>query len=185
MGYHSDSAIDLCTDSSADEQDCSFDTSFQVRTFVRCLKRARRIFVLCGAGLSATRGIPNFIDPGTLWRNQRAVKLSNIDTFNSNPGMVWGYFAELRNLALKARPNQAHVNLAELAWKKRGLMCLTEDIDGEFMYSPSSLNILCLYVLFWNSDIELMVNRTVSKSSPSKRSASRTVWITYGCQMLR
>jgi NAD-dependent SIR2 family protein deacetylase len=64
--------------------------------------------------------------------------------------MEWKYFAELRNLALKARPTQAHINLAELAWKKRGLMCLTEDIDGQSPMSPfSSLDILWLYVLLW------------------------------------
>jgi hypothetical protein len=146
MDYHSDSAIDVCTNSSADEQDCSFNTSFQLRTFVQCLKRARRIFVLCGAGLSTARGIPNFIDPGTMWRNQRAVNLSNIDTFNSDPGMAWKYFAKLRILALKARPTQAHVNLAELAWKKRGLMYLAEDIDGQSPISPfSSLDIISSY----------------------------------------
>jgi hypothetical protein len=143
MGRHSDSAIDVRTESSPDEQDCSSDTSVQFRTFVRCLRRYRRIFVLCAAGLSTARGIPNFIDPGTLWRNQRAVDLSNIDAFNSDPGMVWKYFAKLRSLALKARPTQAHVNLAELAWWKQGLMCLTEDIDGQSSISPfSSLDII-------------------------------------------
>ena len=127
------------------------NTEPQINAFIRHLNSSKRILALCGAGLSASvpSSIPTFAGTGALWKNHKAAALSNIDTFEANPGLVWSYFADRRRLALKASVNEGHKALPELARKMYGkgrggkkgkggggggeFLCLTQNIDGEFV----------------------------------------------------
>lgn len=88
-----------------------------------------RIFVLTGAGISAESGIPVF--QGTSWRGRSHYELASIDAWRADPRTVWDYYSERRNRARDARPNPAHIALAE--YQKTpggsGLFLCTQNVD--------------------------------------------------------
>lgn len=47
-----------------------------------------------------------------------------------------------RHLALQAKPNAGHEALAKLAKKKKGFVCLTQNIDGLFVGPMSCLQFI-------------------------------------------
>ncbi|KAH8597787.1 putative SIR2 family histone deacetylase [Bisporella sp. PMI_857] len=101
-----------------------------IAEFQQLINGSRRILALCGAGLSASSGLPTFRGAGGLWRNHDPTSLATPDAFEEDPGLVWLFYAWRRHMAFKAKPNKAHYALAELAKKKEGFMCLTQNVDG-------------------------------------------------------
>ncbi|KAK4200828.1 putative NAD-dependent deacetylase [Triangularia verruculosa] len=101
-----------------------------VSLFHEKLLRSNRILAICGAGLSAASGLPTFRGAGGLWRNHNAVELATPEAFEADPGLVWLFYAYRRHMALEANPNPAHYALAELARKKPGFRCLTQNVDN-------------------------------------------------------
>jgi NAD-dependent SIR2 family protein deacetylase len=97
----------------------------------KALLESNRILALCGAGLSASSGLPTFRGAGGLWRNHQATSLATPEAFARDPGLVWLFYAYRRHMALKAQPNAAHYALAALARKKKNFVCLTQNVDGE------------------------------------------------------
>ncbi len=88
------------------------------------------IFVLTGAGISAESGVPVF--QGTNWRGRSHYDLANIETWERDPALVWEYYSHRRSSARNARPNAAHIALAE--WERsfsreRFFLC-TQNVDG-------------------------------------------------------
>lgn len=112
-----------------------------VEEFHKALKSSKRILALCGAGLSASSGLPTFRGAGGLWRNHDATSLATMNAFRNDPGLVWLFYAYRRHMALTVKPNPAHYALAALAEKNPDFLCLTQNVDGETTprCSPSSL----------------------------------------------
>jgi len=108
--------------------------STSVEEFHAVLKTSTRVLALCGAGLSAASGLDTFRGAGGTWRNYRATALATPEAFEIDPGLVWLFYAYRRHQALQAKPNMGHHALAEMARKmgEDGLMCLTQNIDGEW-----------------------------------------------------
>ncbi|KAJ8607041.1 hypothetical protein MRB53_040550 [Persea americana] len=87
-------------------------------SFTNHLLHSNRILALCGAGLSASSGLPTFRGAGGLWRKFDAISLATPDAFEDDPSLVWQFYGYRRHMALQAMPNQAHYALAELARRK-------------------------------------------------------------------
>ena len=104
-----------------------------LESFKTHLKRSENVLALCGAGLSAASGLPTFRGAGGLWRSHDAVSLATPQSFGKTPGLVWQFYSYRRHMALQALPNPAHYALAELAKRKDGFRCLTQNVDGELM----------------------------------------------------
>jgi NAD-dependent protein deacetylase/lipoamidase len=92
-------------------------------------------FVLTGAGISAESGIPVF--QGTSWRGHNHYELANIEAWERDPELVWQYYSDRRASARDAKPNAAHIALAQWAalaeWAKGragGLFLCTQNVDG-------------------------------------------------------
>ncbi len=102
-----------------------------IAEFRELVGSSRRILALCGAGLSAASGLPTFRGAGGLWRNHDPTSLATPDAFAADPALVWLFYAWRRHMALRARPNRGHRALAELAMRKEGFMCLTQNVDGK------------------------------------------------------
>jgi NAD-dependent SIR2 family protein deacetylase len=129
--------------SPSSEPQYSFATEEEINSFGKHLYKSKRILALCGAGLSAASGIPTFRGSGALWRGHKAAHLSSIEAFEANPGLVWKYMMDGRHLALQAKPNAGHEALAKLAKKKKkGFVCLTQNIDGLFVGPMSCLQFI-------------------------------------------
>ncbi|KID93059.1 NAD-dependent histone deacetylase, silent information regulator Sir2 [Metarhizium guizhouense ARSEF 977] len=107
-----------------------------VETFHEVLRSSRRILALCGAGLSASSGLPTFRGAGGLWRMHSPTKLATMRAFSTDPGLVWLFYGWRRHLALKAKPNPGHEALAALAKKNPDFLCLTQNVDSEFFNHP-------------------------------------------------
>ncbi|KAL9944924.1 NAD-dependent protein deacylase sirtuin-5, mitochondrial [Verticillium nonalfalfae] len=78
-----------------------------------------RILALCGAGLSASSGLPTFRGAGGLWRRHDATRLATPEAFAADPALVWLFYAYRRHMALAA-----------LARAAPGFLCLTQNVDG-------------------------------------------------------
>lgn len=101
-----------------------------LESFGRHLSSSTHILALLGAGLSASSGLPTFRGAGGLWRNHDATTLATPQAFAADPALVWQFYNYRRHMALQAKPNRAHVALAELARRKRQFITLTQNVDG-------------------------------------------------------
>ncbi|KAL8905296.1 MAG: hypothetical protein Q9207_002729 [Kuettlingeria erythrocarpa] len=99
-------------------------------SFTEHLQKSYRILALCGAGLSASSGLPTFRGAGGIWRNREATDLATPEAFEANPGLVWQFYSYRRHMALNAQPNPAHYALAKLAQKRSEFVTLTQNVDG-------------------------------------------------------
>ena len=102
-----------------------------VEAFHEVLRSSRRIIALCGAGLSASSGLPTFRGPGGYWRNHDATKLATMRAFMTDPGLVWLFYGYRRHTCLRAKPNAAHRALSALAKANPDFLCLTQNVDSE------------------------------------------------------
>ena len=101
-----------------------------LESFTAHLRQSTRILALLGAGLSASSGLPTFRGAGGLWRSHDAMSLATPEAFQSDPALVWHFYAYRRHMALQAKPNKAHFALAKLARKRKDFMTLSQNVDG-------------------------------------------------------
>lgn len=111
------------------------DSHSPIATVAQALRRAERILVITGAGLSADSGMPTYRGLGGLY-NGRTEEGLPIEAALSgpmlrrDPALCWKYLAELGKACLAARPNAGHEAIAELQKRKPECWVLTQNIDG-------------------------------------------------------
>lgn len=89
-----------------------------------------RIFVLTGAGCSTDSGIPAYRDANGEWQRQRPVQFQAFMTDAHVRARYWARsLIGWRSFGL-ARPNDAHVALAELERSGRIGLLVTQNVDG-------------------------------------------------------
>src|SRR5271156_724774 len=101
-----------------------------LHSFTDHLQSSTRILALLGAGLSASSGLPTFRGKGGLWRTFPSTSLATPEAFEENPALSWQFYSWRRHASLSVFPNRAHLALAELARKKAGFLCLSQNVDG-------------------------------------------------------
>lgn len=95
-----------------------------------CLREARAVAVLTGAGISAESGIATFRDAlSGLWQNFQIDDLATPQGFLRDPALVWGWYEARRRQVLTAQPNPGHLALAQLARKLPKLTLITQNVD--------------------------------------------------------
>ena len=104
--------------------------SKDLASFTEHLQGSTRIMALLGAGLSAASGLPTFRGAGGMWRTYDSVALASPEAFCIDPGLVWQFYSYRRHMALNAKPNRAHLALAELANRRPGFLTLSQNVDG-------------------------------------------------------
>jgi NAD-dependent deacetylase len=89
-----------------------------------------RLFVLTGAGISAESGLPTFRASDGLWEGHRIEDVCTPEAWQRNPGLVWEFYSARRESAWRARPNPAHLALAQLeaTLGDRFFLC-TQNVD--------------------------------------------------------
>lgn len=95
------------------------------------LRRAKKIAVLTGAGISAESGLATFRGQGGLWEGHRVEDVATPNAFRRDPAFVWRFYNMRRaNLAAVA-PNPGHHALAELERRLgAGFTLVTQNVDG-------------------------------------------------------
>jgi len=92
--------------------------------------KSKKTVAFTGAGISVESGIPAFRGAQGLWKRYDPEEYAHIDAFHMDPGKVWLMIKEMFALIMTAKPNPAHLGLAEL--ERMGLLAsvITQNVDG-------------------------------------------------------
>ncbi|MCD6559686.1 MAG: NAD-dependent deacylase [Palaeococcus sp.] len=95
----------------------------------KLIAHSRFLIAFTGAGISAESGIPTFRGHGGLWENYRVEEVATPEAFRRNPSLVWDFYKMRIRKMKDAKPNKAHLALAEL--EKMGILkaVITQNID--------------------------------------------------------
>lgn len=99
------------------------------------------VVVLTGAGVSVASGIRPYRGPDGIWNDETLARYSHIETFRDDPLGVWRHWWKLRELALAAKPNAAHLALAAAESKippGGRFTLITQNVDGLHAAAGSS-----------------------------------------------
>lgn len=77
-------------------------------------KRAGKLFVLTGAGISAESGLATFRGSGGLWNGYRVEEVATPEAWETDPVLVWDFYSMRRRDAMAAEPNPAHRALSAI-----------------------------------------------------------------------
>ena len=104
----------------------------QIEQVAGLILNAKRIVIFVGAGLSTESGIPDFRSPGGVWDkyDPEDFYFQNFLSSEASREKYWQMATEMYEAMRDAKPNQAHLAVAELE-KLGKLDCLiTQNIDG-------------------------------------------------------
>jgi len=102
-----------------------------VRQASQLISNSKFTVVLTGAGISTASGIPDFRSQGTgLWQKNNPLEVASLTAFQYTPEKFFNWLRPLARDIWQARPNPAHIALAQLekgGWIKA---IITQNIDG-------------------------------------------------------
>ena len=95
------------------------------------IRKAERAVVLTGAGISTPSGIPDFRSEGTgLWARDEPLEVASLTSFRTAPERFFQWFQPLASRIFNAKPNPAHLALAEFERSGHLRTIVTQNIDG-------------------------------------------------------
>jgi NAD-dependent deacetylase len=96
------------------------------------LRRAERVAVLTGAGVSAESGVATFRGAGGLWEGHRVEEVATPEAFARDPALVWRFYNLRRGNLKGIQPNDGHRALADLERRLGSdrFTLITQNIDG-------------------------------------------------------
>jgi NAD-dependent deacetylase len=108
------------------------------RKMIGKFRRARRLAVITGAGISAESGVPTFRGPHGLWRQYRAEDLATPQAFQRDPRLVWEWYDWRRRLISEKVPNAGHFAIAAMEGLFKEFLLITQNVDGLHRKAESS-----------------------------------------------
>lgn len=103
--------------------------SSQEDSLRKSLAGVKRIVAITGAGISQESNIPTFRDAGGLWTKYDPEKFATAAAIKRDLNRVWAWHDGIRMEIAKAKPNSAHILLADLEARYEVIVC-TQNIDG-------------------------------------------------------
>ena len=100
-----------------------------VERAAECVRHARRLAVLSGAGISTESGIPDFRSPTGLYSDERNANVFDIASFRADPSAFYRFAARFYPMVASAEPNAAHRVLAKWEAGGRDVRIATQNID--------------------------------------------------------
>jgi len=88
----------------------------------------QKLVVLTGAGISAESGLRTFRDSDGLWEGYNIEDVATPGAWYKNPQLVLDFYNMRRKNVLEAKPNAAHIGLADLE-KHFDVHIVTQNID--------------------------------------------------------
>lgn len=106
------------------------EKSEKITQFAEILRKAKKIAVLSGAGMSTESGIPDFRSSNGLY-SYTSEEVFDLGNFQRNPGSFYEIIAPLYDSIMKSEPNAGHLALHELEEKYgKSVVVATQNIDG-------------------------------------------------------
>jgi NAD-dependent deacetylase len=136
----------------------------------------KKLVVFTGAGISAESGIKTFRDSGGLWEEHKIEDVATFEAWERNRELVLDFYNQRRKQVMAARPNAAHLLLAEMQ-RKFEVQVITQNVDdlheragskkvlhlhGEIMKARSTVDPNLVYPL---KDAELKAGALCEKGS--------------------
>lgn len=118
----------------------------------------QKVIVLTGAGISAESGLNTFRDSDGLWEGYDINDVATPEAWHRNPVLVQHFYNLRRKAVLKAKPNAAHIALAELE-KYYDVTIITQNIDDLHERAGSS-SIIHLHGIITKSQSSVNPNLT-------------------------
>ncbi len=112
--------------------------SERIEQTIKLLKEAKQITAFSGAGISTESGISDFRSPGGVWDRYRIVTFQEFLSSHDARVEYWKMKKELFYEIKDARPNKAHMALAELERIEKLDCLITQNIDGLHQDAKSS-----------------------------------------------
>lgn len=109
-----------------------------VESLTEYLRRARRIAVLTGAGISTESGIPDFRSTSGLYRTVTSEEVFDIGFFDARPEEFYRVIGPMYRTILAAEPNAGHRALARLERLGKSVSIATQNIDALHRKAGSS-----------------------------------------------
>jgi NAD-dependent deacetylase len=108
------------------------DLSQNLRRAADLLRRADRVAVLTGAGVSAESGVPTFRGADGLWEGYRVEEVATPTAFLRDPRLVWRFYNLRRANVRTVQPNPGHLALVALEdrWGSDRFTLVTQNVDG-------------------------------------------------------
>jgi NAD-dependent deacetylase len=103
----------------------------------------KKLVVLTGAGISAESGLKTFRDSDGLWEGYNVEDVATATAWRQNPALVQDFYNARRKNVAEAKPNKAHIILAELE-EDFDVQIITQNID-DLHERGGSKNILHLH----------------------------------------
>jgi NAD-dependent deacetylase len=103
----------------------------------------KHIVVLTGAGISAESGLKTFRDSDGLWNGYDVYDVATPGAWKRNPKLVLDFYNDRRRDVAAAKPNAAHIGLAELENDFK-VTIVTQNID-DLHERAGSTNIIHLH----------------------------------------
>jgi len=109
-----------------------------------CLRNARRILFITGAGISADSGLPTYRGVGGLYNSEMTEEGLRIEDalsgeiFSRWPALTWKYLLQIEENCRGAQPNAAHLAIARLEPYFERLVVFTQNVDGLHRQAGSS-----------------------------------------------
>lgn len=108
-----------------------------VARVVQKLRKANRVLVVTGAGMSADSGLPTYRGVGGLYGPERLTptgftieEILSGPMFRRRPDVTWTYLKEIERACRGAGPNRGHEILAEMQDYFDAVWILTQNVDG-------------------------------------------------------
>lgn len=101
-----------------------------------CLARAGRVLFITGAGISADSGLPTYRGVSGLYNDEHTEDGLSIEdalsgeVFAMRPDITWKYLAQIEETCRGAKPNAAHLAIAELERQLARVTVFTQNVDG-------------------------------------------------------
>ena len=103
----------------------------------------KKLVLLTGAGISAESGLRTFRDSDGLWEGYQVTDVATPRAWRKNPELVLDFYNQRRKDVGNAKPNAAHIGLAELE-KDFDVTIITQNID-DLHERAGSTNVLHLH----------------------------------------
>ena len=103
----------------------------------------KHIVVLTGAGVSAESGLKTFRDNNGLWMGYNVYEVASPRGWQKDPALVLDFYNMRRRDVAAAKPNAAHIGLAELE-KDYEVTIITQNID-DLHERAGSTNVIHLH----------------------------------------